>query len=92
MLEIYFLMWDDENEQHFARHSITPREVRQMLSNQHVIGQNVKGGENRILLVGRTNGGRILAVSLESTHDAGTWRPVTGWPAKKNEAKLLSED
>jgi uncharacterized DUF497 family protein len=86
--EIYFLLWDEDNEQHMAEHGITPAEVRQMLSNRHLTMPNSRA-EDRITLIGATNGGRVLSVALDPTHDSGTWRPVTGVPATPEDRRLF---
>jgi uncharacterized DUF497 family protein len=84
--DIYLLEWDDENEQHLARHGIQASEVRQILSNRHVTMRNPRDeDEGRVLLIGETHGGRILTVSLAPTSDDATWRPVTGWLATDEE-------
>lgn len=90
MAEVYWLEWDDENEAHLATHGVTASEARQVLSNRHITYPNPDHGEGRIFLVGETNGGRTLVVSLDPTPDPGTWRPVTGWPAGDAERRLLA--
>ena len=60
-----------------------------MLSNRHLTMANSRA-EGRITLVGVTNGGRVLSVSLDPTNDPGTWRPVTGFPAPEDSRKLFN--
>jgi uncharacterized DUF497 family protein len=86
--EIYFLLWDEDNEQHIAGHGITPAEVREMLSNRHLTMSNPHA-EGRITLIGVTNGGRVLSVALDPTHDSGTWRPVTAVIAPAQDRRLF---
>jgi uncharacterized DUF497 family protein len=84
--EIYFLEWDEQNEEHLGRHGIRPAEERQILSNPHVTTPNPRPEEEgRVLLIGETHGGRVLTVSLAPTSDDATWRPVTGWLATDDE-------
>jgi uncharacterized DUF497 family protein len=84
--DIYFLEWDEQNEEHLARHGIQPSEIRQILSNRHVTTPNPRNEEEgRVLLIGVTHGGRVLTVSLAPTSDEATWRPVTGWLATDEE-------
>ena len=87
-MEIYFLEWDDENEEHLARHGLTPGLVRQVLANRHITVENPKQ-EERVLLIGETHGGTLVTISLAPTRDPGTWRPVTGWSATEAERKLF---
>lgn len=88
-MEVFFLEWDDENEEHLGEHGLTPELVRQVLSNRHMTMENPRK-EERVLLIGETHGGTILTVSLEPTRDPGTWRPVTGWNATDAERKLFN--
>jgi hypothetical protein len=41
------------------------------------------------VLIGRTDGGRILTLVVEATADAATWQIVTGWDSTPAERKLL---
>jgi uncharacterized DUF497 family protein len=88
-VDIYLLEWDESNETKLADHGITPWELHQMLSNRHVTADNPRGGEGRILLIGETNGGRLLTVSLQDTNDPAVWRPVTGWDSSDGERSLF---
>lgn len=89
MAEIFWLTWDENNEQHLAEHGVVPREVRELLGNEHVTTANPAGGRDRVLLIGRTNGGRFLTISMERTDDPGTWKPITGWTSTPPERRLL---
>lgn len=71
-----------------SEHGITPAEVREMLWNRHLTKPNPRA-EGRVTLIGATNGGRILSVSLDPTDDGGTWRPVTALPADDEERGLF---
>ena len=88
MPDIYFLEFDERNEEHQARHGVSPTELRQVLENQHLTRPNPKAPE-RILLMGYTHGGRALVVVLASTDDEATWRPVTAWIAEPQERKVI---
>jgi hypothetical protein len=44
----------------------------------------------RRLLIGRTDGGRLLTLVIEQTIDPTTWLIVTGWSATSAERNLLS--
>lgn len=86
---IYYLELDDENVAHIARHGITADEVEQITGNPYITARNRRGPANRIVMIGRTNGGRELTIVLEATRDDGVWRPVTGWVATATERRLL---
>lgn len=49
------------------------------------------GGESekRRLMIGRTNGGRILTLVIEGTIEPTTWLIVTGWSSTDAERNLL---
>jgi hypothetical protein len=49
------------------------------------------GGEEgeRLLLIGRTSGGRSLTLVLERTLDPTSWLIVTGWESSERERKIL---
>lgn len=82
--------WDEPNAEHIAEHGITDLEVDQLLSNAHLIVPKRKRSR-RMLLIGRTNGGRVLTVVIERTRHSGTWRPITAWNAASHELKALKE-
>ncbi len=72
----------------------TPNEVRQLLANAHVTTDNPSGPNpaseaDRHLLIGRTDGGRVLTVVIEATLDPTTWLPVTAWDSNPAERKIL---
>jgi hypothetical protein len=71
---------------------ISVAEARQLPRNRHKTGPN--RGEprregNRIMLIGRTDGGRVLTLVIERTLDPNSWEIVTGWTASPRERKVL---
>ena len=84
-----FLM-DDENEEKMARHGISPRRCLQVLDNDHVIVRNRKARRGAYLVIGRDHGGLCIAIPVEATHNPSMWRPITAWPAKEHERRLLT--
>ena len=80
---------DDENEDKFGRHGLSPRAILQVLENEHVIVPNRKRRRARYLLIGRDNGGACLAIPVEPTREAGIWRPITAWRCKPAELAKL---
>jgi uncharacterized DUF497 family protein len=89
-ISIYFFEFDDENAEHIARHGITPEEIEQITGNAYVTARNAGVPENRILMIGQTDGGRALTIVLEATRDDVVWRPITGWDSTQEEHQLLS--
>jgi uncharacterized protein len=62
------LDWDEANVGHLARHQVAPSEAREVLLNDPVdLGLELVDGEERLLSLGVTNGGRVLLV-------VSTWR------------------
>jgi hypothetical protein len=43
----------------------------------------------RLLLIGPTDGGRVLTLVIERTIDPTTWLVVTGWQAAERERRIL---
>jgi len=70
---------------------ITTHDARQVPRNDHVVVRNPRGASpgKRRLLVGRTDGGRVLTLVIEQTVDPTTWLIVTGWDSSPRERKLL---
>jgi hypothetical protein len=67
---------------------ISAQEAEQLLRNRHATVRNPRDGKRR-LLIGRTNGGRILTLVVEATVDRTTWLIVTGWESTAAERKIL---
>jgi hypothetical protein len=71
---------------------ISEREAEQIPQNSHATATNPRkrpGSPERLLLIGRTNGGRVLTLVIERTVDPTTWVVVTGWQASERERTLL---
>jgi uncharacterized DUF497 family protein len=64
-------------------HSV-PRNANVVVRNPH----SDPPGKRR-LLIGRTDGGRLLTLVIERTTDPTTWLVVTGWDATVRERRLL---
>ncbi|HJZ36466.1 MAG TPA: hypothetical protein VJ204_09365 [Solirubrobacterales bacterium] len=72
---------------------ISVEEARQLPHNRHQLEPNPrapKGDEHRSLLIGRTDGGRILTLVVEPTSDPISWVIVTGWTASPRERKVVA--
>jgi len=71
---------------------ISPLEAEQIPRNQHVTVRDPRhgsGSAGRRLLIGRTDGGRVMTLVIEQTADSTTWLIVTGWDATDTERKIL---
>lgn len=72
--------------------NISADEAGQLSRNRHVIVRNPHGGreqDKRRIIVGTTDGGRVLTLVIERTVDPTTWLIVTGWSATDAERNLL---
>jgi uncharacterized DUF497 family protein len=70
---------------------ITTHDARQIPRNAHVVVRNphkTPSGKRR-LLIGRTDGGRVLTLVIEQTVDPTTWLIITGRDSSPRERKLL---
>jgi uncharacterized DUF497 family protein len=68
--------WDEENEQHIARHGINPKEAEEAILIEPLEADvQPHESEERVLCFGRTNSGRLLPVLY--TEPRGRIRVVT---------------
>jgi uncharacterized DUF497 family protein len=70
---------------------ISAEEVEQLPRN-HVMARNPRERADpgkRILLIGHTDGGRLLTVVIQRTEDPTTWLIVTGWSSTVGERKIM---
>jgi hypothetical protein len=71
---------------------ISSEDCEQLPRNDHATVRNPRDATasgTRRLLVGRTNGGRVLTLVIEQALDPTTWLVVTGWETTDRERKLL---
>jgi len=71
---------------------ISAAEAEQLLRNPHTTVRNPRRASEpakRALLIGSTDGGRILTLVIERTVDPTSWLIVTGWSATEAERKML---
>lgn len=71
---------------------ISAAEAEQLLGNRHTTVRNPRRGSEpakRALLIGSTDGGRVLTLVIERTVDPTSWLIVTGWSSTQTERKML---
>jgi uncharacterized DUF497 family protein len=78
------LLWDPGNVRHIARHQVVPAEVEELCLGSYILRVAYQG---RILLIGPTFAGRMLAAVLERVR-GGTYRVVTARTARRKERRL----
>ena len=88
MTPIRRLIWDDWNTAHIARHAVVPDEVEEVCRGDFIMRE---GHSERIMLIGPTEAGRLLAVIL-SDEGEDTYYPVTARPASRQERRLYRHE
>jgi hypothetical protein len=73
--------------------AISVDEAGQLARNPHLTVRNPDappGPGHRRLLIGRTDGGRVLTLVIEETIEPTTWLIIAGWSSTDHERKLLT--
>lgn len=86
------LILDEDNLVEMDRHGVSKREVEQVVSNRHVTAANPRGELGSLLLIGETDGGRVLTVPLAPTEDPTTWRPATAFDASRHQRTIFRRE
>lgn len=90
---IYELLATEAAAGKLGARAISIEEIQQLLNNRYVVVRNPRRrGQPRLarrLLIGRTDGGRVLTLVVERTREPTTWLLVTGWEAATRERKIL---
>jgi len=70
---------------------ITIDEIHQLPRNANVSVRNPHHDPpgTRRLMIGRTDGGRVVTLVVERTSDPTTWLVVTGWDSTPRERRIL---
>lgn len=91
MREFYVqrLRWDDWNKAHIARpaHEVAPEEVEEVCHRDYITLRSYK---NRIVVIGPTATGRMLAVVLDPEGE-GVYYTVSARPASRSERRYYRE-
>ncbi len=88
--EIADFLVDENNEEKFAGHGLSVRQVLQILDNEYGLVPNRRGCRGLYLLVGRENGRTCIAAPIEPTNILDLWRQITAWPCKASELAQLT--
>ena len=89
---VHQLLATDTAVDKLGTRGIAAEEAEQLPRNEHDTVRNPRDpGEpgKRRLLIGRTDGGRVLTLVIERTVDPTTWLIVTGWDSTDAERKIL---
>jgi uncharacterized protein DUF4258 len=83
------LLFNDVAQEKLGRRCIEPEEIRQLRRNGPVIRRNprprTRGSK---LMVGETDGGRVLVVVIEpGASNRAVWEVRTAWVASRHERK-----
>ena len=87
MIHLRRLRWDDWNIAHIARHDVTLEEAEEVCHGEFFL---LQGKKRRIILIGPTRAGRMLALVLEHEGE-GDYYPVTARPASRKERQWVRE-
>jgi len=79
------LEFDEQNEDHLARHAITAVEVVDVWCDDPVYVPNKQGLSATWLMLGDTRGGRALTVAVVVDETWRRLRPITGWDSTRGE-------
>jgi hypothetical protein len=83
------LILDAHNRAEMSRHGVVGEEVEEVPWNRNIVFRNPRGEPGGLLLVGVTDGGRLLTVPLAPTDDPTTWRPATAFDANPYQRSLF---
>lgn len=84
------LLFTDVASTKLGTRFISQEDCRQMLANGPLLAPNPHAGQpDRRLLVGPTNGGRMLTLVVEPTIEPTAWLVVTGWESTERERKMF---
>ncbi len=90
--QVHQLLATDVALDKLAARDISAVEAEQLLHNVHTTVRNPRAEEGeakRVLLIGQTDGGRVLTLVIERTVDPTSWLIVTGWSSTQAERRML---
>jgi uncharacterized DUF497 family protein len=91
-IRIFHLGAGDAARMKLGARGISVVEARQLLRNRYELMRNPRRrrwNDDRLMLVGMTDGGRVLTLVVERTPDPISWVIVTGWTGRPRERKVI---
>ena len=85
MVQIRHLEWDERNQEHIARHSVSPEEAFEVVRNKPFV---TRGRGNTFRVIGQTNGGRYWTLYV-APRSGGFFYVVTARDATDNERRVF---
>jgi uncharacterized DUF497 family protein len=89
-VKIRKLIWDARNKRHIAKHNVDPDEVKGVVFFSNPIPDR-GDTHNRLILIGETEGERILEVVLQN-HGNGLWYPLTAYDASDENKAVYTRE
>lgn len=80
------LIWDGWNEDHIARHGITPNEVEEVALGPNSLTRRADRAQQRYAIVGRTHAGRLLVVIVDREGERSAY-VITARPLSRREQR-----
>lgn len=91
-VEVLELDFDDKNLEHLAPHGLTRDRVEAIWQDQPAFLTNRPGRSGSHMMVGIDAAGRMWTIVIgPSGKGTGWWRPITGWPSVRKEARRWLE-
>jgi uncharacterized DUF497 family protein len=84
MLTVRRLVWEETNIAHIAIHDVVPEEVEQLCHGPFIVGAARLG---RLILIGPTASGRMLAAILDPEPEPDVYYPVSARSASRKERR-----
>lgn len=82
------LIVEEDRPEHIARHNVTEKEVKEVISAKYVF---IKGREDKWLLIGKTKTNRFLTIVVGERKQKGVFGLVTARPASREERSFYQE-
>lgn len=77
--------WDKGSLDELARHQIRDFEVEQVFGNEPAFAPNKRGMSGDWMMVGRTDGGRVLTIIVLTQPETHMLRAITGWDSTRGQ-------
>lgn len=86
-MELKELVWDDFNSKHILKHKVKKVEIEEACENRKLV---FSAKNRRLLLIGKTNKGRILSIVLAKVKP-NVYYIVTARDSSRKERKLAND-